>query len=625
MKNKKILFFFLVCCQLLLAQKPTIKKANQLFANKAYVEAAKMYEVFKGKQQKEVLQNLGDCYYYNAQMQFAADNYGNLFFKYKDSIQPECYFRYAHALKGIEDYERGDKIMGEYLKYSVDTKKFKEHLNNIVPHKYKVNQMTKSSVTGDFGISFFGEKVVFASLRNAQSPLYKWNEKPYLDLYEATVSKDGILENIKPFSEQINTKTHESNAVFTKDGKTMYFSRTNDKQVQVGEEKFASVKLYRAEWVNNEWTNIYELPFSSDQFSTQHPALSPDEKILYFSSDRPESLGSFDIFYVDILEDGGYSEPQNLGDNINTNHREQFPFLTEEGTLYFASDGLQGLGGLDIFMARVYNNVFGKPINLGETINTGMDDFAYVLKPGEELGYFASNRKGTDNLYSFIREENERKFIVEGEVRDKITKDLLPGTSVTLYDMDNKLIGQLIVGENADYAFNTEPNTKYRIVADRDFYTSKEEIFETKDDGRVRFTIELEIESYDDAEEIIVTKEDGLVYIQLENIYFDLNKWDIKEEAARTLDVLVAIMKKYPRMEIELGAHTDSRASDAYNLRLSHDRAGAALEYLVANGISRNRMRSKGYGERVPLIKCGDNCSEVEHSINRRCEFIILK
>ncbi|MBN8567673.1 MAG: hypothetical protein J0M25_13190, partial [Flavobacteriales bacterium] len=195
MKNKKILFFFLVSCQLLLAQKPTIKKANQLFANKAYVEAAKMYEAFKGKQQKEVLQNLGDCYYYNAQMQFAADNYGNLFFKYKDSIQPEYYFRYAHALKGIEDHERGDKIMGEYLKYSVDTKKFKEHLNNIVPHKYKVNQMTKSSVTGDFGISFFGEKVVFASLRNAKSPLYKWNEKPYLDLYEATVSKDGILEN----------------------------------------------------------------------------------------------------------------------------------------------------------------------------------------------------------------------------------------------------------------------------------------------------------------------------------------------------------------------------------------------------------------------------------------------
>lgn len=623
--NRPIIIFFLLMSQVILAQKPTLKKADELFANRSYVEAAKMYEKFKQNQDQKVLENLGDCYYYNAQMKFAADNYGNLVFKYKDSVKPEYYFRYAHALKGIEEYEKGDKVMSDYLKYSVDTKKFKEHLNNIVPFNYKVNQMTRSNSTGDFGISFFGEKVVFASLRNAESPLYKWNEKPYLDLYEATVSKEGILENIKPFSTQINTKTHESNAVFTKDGKTMYFSRTNDKQVQVGNEKFASVKLFKAEWVDNEWTNVSELPFSSDQFSTQHPALSVDEKKLYFSSDRPGSLGSFDLFYVDILEDGNYSEPQNLGDNINTIHREQFPFVAEDGTLYFASDGLQGLGGLDIFMARVYDSVFAKPINLGETINTGMDDFAYVLKAGENLGYFASNRKGTDNLYSFIREENQRRFIVEGDVRDKVTKELLPGTTVTLYDMDDKLIGQLVVGQNADYVFNTEPNTKYKIVADRDFYASKEETFETTDDGRVRFTIELEIESYDDAEEIIVTKDDGLVYIQLENIYFDLNKWDIKEEAARTLDVLVAIMKKYPRMEIELGAHTDSRASDAYNLRLSHDRAGAALEYLVSNGISRNRMRSRGYGERVPLIRCGDNCSEVEHSINRRCEFIILK
>jgi outer membrane protein OmpA-like peptidoglycan-associated protein len=181
------------------------------------------------------------------------------------------------------------------------------------------------------------------------------------------------------------------------------------------------------------------------------------------------------------------------------------------------------------------------------------------------------------------------------------------------------------VGENADYTFNSEPNKRYRIEAERDFYASKTDYIETLDDGRVRFTIELEIESYDDAEEIIITKDDGLVYIQLENIYFDLNKWDIKTQAASTLDVLVDIMKKYPRMEVELGAHTDSRASDAYNLRLSQNRATATLEYLVANGISSSRMRSKGYGERVPLIPCGDTCNEEQHAINRRVEFIILK
>ena len=623
MKNNFYILYFLLVCQLILAQKPSIKKADELFANKAYVEAAKMYETLK--QDQKLLQNLGDCYYYTGQMQFASTHYGSLFFKYKDSVKTDYYFRYANALKGIENYEKGDAIMGEYLKYAVDTKKFKEHLNNIVPFNYVIKPMTRSTTTGDFGIGFYGEKVVFASIRNNENPIYKWNDKPYLDLYEATVSKDGILENIKPFSKAINTKTHESSAIFTKDGKTMYFNRTNDEQVQVGEEKFASVKLFKAELVENEWANITELPFSSDQFSTEHPTLSVDEKKLYFSSDRPGSIGSFDIYVVDILEDGTFSEPQNLGNNINTIQREQFPFMAEDETFYFASDGLQGLGGLDIFMARIYDGVFGKPINLGETLNSGMDDFAYVLKPNDSIGYFASNRKGTDVLYTFKREENERRFIVEGDVRDKNTKELLPGTTVTLYDMDDKLIGQLVVGENADYVFNSEPNTKYKIVADRDFYASKTEIFETTDDGRVRFSVELEIESYDDAEEIIVTKEDGLVYIQLENIYFDLDKWDIKPEAANTLNVLVEIMKKYPRMVIELGAHTDSRASDAYNLRLSHNRANSTLEYLVTNGIQRNRMRSKGYGERVPLISCGDKCSEVEHSINRRVEFIVLK
>ncbi len=622
MKKQTLTLFFLVSFFVSWSQKPSEKKANELFANRAYVEAAKMYESLQPS--KNILQNLADSYYFNSEMKFASKHYAQLYFTYKDSLKPEYLFRYAHALKGIGDYEKADVIMSSYLNYNVNTQKFKEHLVNIIPFNYECKSMQKNGL-GDFGISIFGDKVVFASTRNTKSKIYKWNEKPYLDLFQAQVTKEGNLENIVPFSDKINSPTHESSATFSSDGKIMYFSRTNSKMVEVGNEKFASVKIYKAEWVDSKWDNVTELPFSSDEFSCQHPVLSPDNKRLFFSSDRPGSLGSFDIYYVDVHDDGTYSEPINLGETINTKHREQFPFVDVDETLYFSSDGHQGLGGLDVFMSKLYNNVYAKPLNLGETLNSGMDDFAFVVVPNENIGYFSSNRKGQDNLYTFTRKENERKFAVEGEVRDKNTKQLLPGTTVTLYDMNDKLVGQLIVGENADYIFNSEPNTKYKMVAERDFYDSKTEYFETTDDGRVRFVIELEIESYDDAEEIIVTKPDGLVYIQLENIYFDLNKWDIKEEAARTLDVLVAIMKKYPRMEIELGAHTDSRASDAYNLRLSNDRAGAALEYLVSKGINRNRMRSKGYGERVPLIKCGDSCTEVEHSINRRCEFIILK
>jgi len=423
-----ILFLSLNC----LGQKGSLKKANQLFVNRSYVEAAKMYETLKPT--REVLQNLGDCYYNNSQMDFAVKNYGQLFLSFKDSLKPESYFKYAHALKGTKDYEKADEIMSQYLKYTVDTKKFIENLDNIVPFDYEIQTMSKSTSNGDFGLSFFADKVVFASLRNNGKAVFGWNQKPYLDLFEATVSSDGQLENIKPFSDKINTKTHESNATFSQDGKTMYFSRTNSKRVKVGNEKFASVKIFRAELINNEWTNITETPFSSDVYSTEHLFLSKDGKRLYFASDMPGTLGSMDIFYVDINADGTYSAPVNLGDTINTIHREQFPFLSEDGTLYFASDGHEGLGGLDIFMSKNYNGVYTKPLNLGQTINSNSDDFAYVLDEKNNKGYLSSNRKGTDNLYSFTRIENERRFLVEGNVHDKVSKALLPGLKL-LYMM----------------------------------------------------------------------------------------------------------------------------------------------------------------------------------------------
>lgn len=624
MKNLKLYIFILFLGLSGFAQqKPSLKNANHLFVNRSYIDASKMYETLKPNQQ--VLQNLGDCYYFNSQMDFAVKNYGQLFFSFKDSLKPESYFRYAHALKGIKDYEKADVIMSEYLKYQVDTKKFIENLDNIVPYDYEIQLMAKSTTNGDFGISFFGDKVVFASLRSSDKPIFNWNQKPYLDLYEATISKDGLLENIKPFSDKINTKTHESDATFSADGKTMYFSRTNSKRVKIGEEKVATVKIFKAEFINNEWANVVEMPFSNDLYSTEHPFLTKDGKKLYFASDMPGTLGSMDIYYVDVNSDGTYGLPKNLGDVINTTHREQFPFLTEDATLYFASDGHEGMGGLDIFMSKMYNDVFVKPLNLGQTINSNLDDFGYVLNEKDNKGYLSSNRKGSDNLYSFIRKENERRILVEGDVKDKTTKDLLPGTTVSLYDEDNKLVGQMVVGSKAEYFFNTRPNKKYRVEAIRDFYIPSNVEFTTNDAGKARFTIELEVESYDDAEDIVVTKNDGYVYIELENIYFDLNKWNIKEQAAKILDVLVGLLNKYPLMEVQIGAHTDSRASEMYNLILSNNRAASTLEYLVNKGIDRKRLRFKGYGESVPLVKCGDKCTEAEHSINRRCEFRVLK
>ena len=626
--KKHIYLLFIICFSItgFSQKKASEKKANSLFEKKAFVKAAEQYEQVKENQ--KVLQNLGDCYYNNSQMKDAVRVYGKLFLTYKDSVKPEYYFRYAHSSLGITDYPKADILMSEYLKYEVSTQRFINNLTTNVPFNYVIQPMAKNTSNGDFGMSFYGDKVAFASLRNAEAKSFGWNEKPYLDLFSAEVTDKGLLARVEPFPKEINTKTHESSATFSADGHIMYFNRTASKKVKVGKEKVANIKIMKAEFVDGKWTTIKEMPFSSDQYSTEHPVLSKDGKKLYFSSDMPGSVGSFDIYVVDINLDGTYGAPQNMGKTINTIHREQFPFISDDGTiLYFSSDGHQGMGGLDIFMSKSYDGVFAKPLNLGETINSNLDDFGYVVDEKKNKGYLSSNRKGGDNLYSFTRIENEERFVVEGEVKDKNTQTLLPGTLVSLYDENDILIGQMVVGADAGYLFPTEPNKKYRIEAVKDFYIPHTEEFTTNDDGKLRYTIELFMECYDDAEEVITKRQDGKVQIVLENIYFDLNKWDIKPDAALILNSLLDLLNKYPNMEIELGAHTDSRASNTYNLMLSNRRAASTLEYLVKNGIKRKRMRSRGYGEVVPLIKCGINkeCTEQEHSINRRCEFIILR
>jgi peptidoglycan-associated lipoprotein len=626
MKKIFYILFILGCFTNLFGQKKaTVKQANKLFERKAYVKAAEMYEQLGTS--KDVLQNLGDSYFYNFQMLNAVRAYGQLFFMHKDSLKPEVYFRYANALKGTSDFDKGDAIMSEYLGYEQNTPKFMKNITRNSAFTYKLVMMSKNKDNGDFGISFYGDKVVFASLRNGGGNSYGWNERPYLDLFSATVNKDGQLVDVTPFSDEINTKTHESSAVFSSDLKTMYFNRTGEKQVEVGNEKFATVKLYKAEFVNNKWTNVTMLPFSSDEYSVQHPALSKDGKQLYFSSDMKGTIGSFDIFVVDINEDGTYSQPRNLGENINTIHREQFPFIADDGSLYFASDGHQGYGNLDVFMSYKLDEIdFDKPQNLGLVINSEMDDFNLILDYNTGKGYFTSNRTGDDNLYTVAIEENKLQFLVEGEVRDKNSLQLLPGTVVKLFNDAGDLVEEVVVGKEGTFTFNTEPDKKYKIMAFKDFYIPAEAEFETSQKGKVYIDLQMRVESYSDAEKNIKKDAEGSFFIELENIYFDLDKSTIKEQAAQVLDGLVALLKKYKYMEVEIGAHTDTRASDMYNLRLSNRRAAAALEYLVQNGIERKRLRSIGYGETKPLIICPKNdCTDEEHAINRRCTFRILK
>lgn len=624
--NKYILASLLLVSGIALAQKGNLKRVNKLFEMRAYNQAAEIYETKERTQ--EVLQNLADSYYYNTSLQKAIITYRELFLEYGDSIDIEYNFRYAQALKGVRNYKEADKHLSRYFNKPVNTNAFIESLESSTPHMFKLKEIDNPNAGSDFGLSFYNDnEVVFASSRNKDNPEYSWNDLPYLDLYHATLNINGVLENITPFSKAINTGSHESNAVFTKDGKTMYFNRTNNARKKTQEERIAHIKIYKAELVDGVWTNVTALPFTSNSYSTEHPALSKDEKTLYFASDMPGTIGSFDIYKVAINDGGTYGEPENLGTTINTKHREQFPFISDYNVLYFSSIGHEGFGGLDVFRSNMVNDTFDTPVNLGSSINSNVDDFAYVIREKENKGFVSSNRTGYDRIYGFEREENVlSKYQVEGIVQDKNSKELLAGSLVTLFNEAGDVIQDAIVKEDAYYLFKIEPNKKYRVRGTRKAYIPQDVEFSTDSEGKIQHNIYLSLEAFADAEEKVKETEEGVVQIELDKIFFDFDKSNIRKDAAITLNVLVDLMKKYPSMEVEVSAHTDARGADDYNLKLSKQRAASTLEYVVSQGIERNRLKSVGYGEMQPLNNCVKEgiCAEEEYDINRRCEFTIL-
>jgi len=409
----------------------------------------------------------------------------------------------------------------------------------------------------------------------------------------------------------------------------MYFSRTNYTEGKKGkdENKITHLKIYKAELVDSVWTKIKELPFNDVSYSTYHPALNFDESKLYFVSDMPGTIGGMDIFEVDINKNGSFGTPKNLGPKINTEKREQFPFMSEYNTLYFASNGHLGLGNLDLFSSQIEENIFSEPKNLGSTINSSLDDFSLIINERTDKGYYSSNRDNNDdNLFEFKREEYIKPvYLVEGVVTDKKTGKILPGSLVTLMDDDNNVIADTIVKADGKYLFKLDPNQKYMVRGTRKLYNPYDVNFSTDTEGKISHDIVLDLELYSDKEENIIASTDGTTQVKINKIYFDFDKWNIRPDAAKELDVLVDVMKKYPEMEIEVSAHTDARGTSDYNLELSHQRAKSTLEYLVSQGVELSRLKSIGYGEMQPLNKCGDNCTDPEFDLNRRCEFKLLK
>ena len=499
--------------------------------------------------------------------------------------------------------------------------------------RYSVKPFAYNSRYSDFAASFYEKGLIFASDRdtgNLARYRHTWNSKDFLDLYKVNV--DSISnDRVVKLEGDVNTRLHESTTAVTKDGSTLYFTRNNflDGKKYKDESGIIRLKIYSAEFIDGEWTNVTELPFNNDSYSVAHPVLSPDGKRLYFVSDMPGSYGESDIFMTEIIGDGTYGPIVNLGENINTMARETFPSITKDGVLYFSSDGHQGLGGLDVFATKIAFDDFDQPVvNVGRPINSPLDDFAYIFNPETKKGYFSSNREGgmgEDDIYEFV--ENEPLVLdciqdVTGTVRDRISNEVLPGATVMVIDEENKEVSSTITDSKGNYTLQLDCSKGNFVRASRDGYVPAEEYLNISD-GKPRI-----IDFY--LERDVVTGgfgDDLAKLLQLSTIYFDLNKYNIRPDAEIEIQKVIVAMEKYPSLKIKVNSHTDSRGIDAYNLWLSQMRAESTVNYMISKGISPDRLQGEGFGETRLVNEClnGIRCSEEEHQLNRRSEFIIFE
>ncbi|MGB5361036.1 MAG: OmpA family protein [Eudoraea sp.] len=628
-----------------------LQKADLYFGKMWYAEAAELYEqvleLDPNNQSFKIIEKAGDSHYYNTNMERAYYWYDKLYTNYQNEMSAENIFKYANSSKGTGKYARAKRLMRLYdREMKKGNSRALEDLSRATPNEIVLDNILNTEETinianlavntkySDFSPMFYNDdEMVFSSAMDSSffnTRRYKWNNQPYLDLYVAKINKESqeVKDAIK-FSKKVNTKYHEASVTFSPDNQTMYFTRNNyGKKLKRDKNGNNNLKIYMSKKIDGEWTEGKELPFNSDAFSTGHPALSPDGKQLYFVSDMPGSIGMTDIFVVDVLSDGQFSEPRNLGPEINTERKEMFPFINEK-KLYFSSDGHVGLGGLDIYEVAYDEEVgFLEVRNAGQPINSKKDDFSYIVDEETQKGFFASNRrggKGDDDIYSFQRllPEEANENAIAGVVTDLVTGEVMPEALVMLLDENNIKLKEVVTGEDGNFVFeDLESTTKYILKTVKGDYFEDEQTVDTKDNELVQTDVSLK-----KLKELIAI-EDGIKKLKIDMIFFDFDRFYIRKDAANELHKLVEVMNEYKTMVIKIEAHTDSRGKRAYNKYLSDKRAKSTRDYLISQGISPDRIQSAiGYGEERLLNECDGTirCTSAKHQLNRRSEFIIVK
>lgn len=699
------LILIVITIQFTQAQTQDLKRAKRLFERTYYSEAIPLYEsILNQNRSFEVVKNLADSYYYTNDYANAQRQYRFLISRFPEVIDADYYFKYSQTLKASGNYDESNKVLCDYFLSSNNQKAIdnleKENLvlENIsaLGNRFDIKNMAINTSNSEFGAISQGDKLIFSGVKvksGMLGKLYKWNNESYLDLMTVPLDRN-VADSVKSYSTELNTEMHESNVVFTKDGNTIYFTRNNykdGKRVR-NQVKVSTLQIFKAELIDGKWSNIVALPFNSDNYSVEHPALSNDEKTLYFASDMPGSLGSFDIYSVTILG-SDYGTPKNLGAVINTDKKEQFPFISNDNKLYFSSNGHEGYGMLDVFVSEIKNGEFTKPLNVGLPVNSGYDDFSFVMNSDTHHGYFASNRKGGkggDDIYE-INEiqpliiENCMQYIA-GIITDVDSKLPLGKVKVSLQDANKKELESVVTTTDGRFSFSVDCEKSYTIYVSKEEYTNaskflslykdrkkvndasmalksmkvikKEELAvielkkkeakivlekqkkdaqllaaklkKEKEEAAKKAIIAAEIKKKEKEEAIVATEKDIVkdkdrLIIKTDPIYFDYDLWYIRKESKPILNKVIDLMKKYPEMVVEIGSHTDNRGNAKYNLDLSSKRANSTREYFLSQGIDKKRIFAKGYGETVQIIKCepSESCSEEQHELNRRSEFVI--
>ena len=679
-------------------KKSRTDKANSEFARYSYIDARKIYEGIleddPNNGTAEIYQKLGDTYYFNSEYAEAVDKYKKLKSMFPGDMTPEYSYRLSQSLKSQGKYDEAEEAL-----VGVDMSMFKTAIidadfNDETAKKtqrFLVNKVSINTPSSDFGASFYGDKLVYASAAKEGEGIKTdvWTGQPFLDIYVADMDDKGNLTYVGPINGDINTRFHESSAAFTKDGSTVYFTRNNflDGKKARDKKKTIRLKLYKAtKNGDNIWSDVTELTMSDDlassinsnDWSAAHPALSVDEKRLYFASDRPGSeavpqvdgddrkskrnsddqIVQSDIWYVDILGDNLYGSPKKV-DNINTINRETFPFISQEGDLYYSSDSPGGEGGLDVYRAKI-NPITGEPTteiaHFDAPVNSNQDDFGFIWDDSRELGYFSSNRDGAggsiaDEIYRVIE---ECIITLNGVVVDDQTNLPIAGAEVVLLDAQLKQVGEVTVGADGFYSFEVSCCQEYTIRGSKPnnidtlecYITDEVYVGKTPCDksGVMDVPLPLKLDP-------CCGKNLGAC-LCLQPIYFDFDRYNIRPDAEMELNKILEAMVQNPGLIVNIESHTDSRGTHAYNEILSDKRAQSTLEWLVKEGIDRSRLTAKGFGENQLLDRCtelddcgqeveiagcslsnfaegktkcsdGVKCSEDEHQNNRRSKFLI--